>query len=137
MLVSNVALLTAPTEQNTFSTQEFEAKSAIRSQLGIGACVNFILRVSNASMHSFEKINRVSFSRRWVIGRASFGKILNKSSVESGGPRKLRIPFTDYSILDHKGAFSKFYTRLVSSHLWRHSVQTGKNARDERITKTD
>ncbi|GKF24138.1 hypothetical protein Tco_0076460 [Tanacetum coccineum] len=36
----------------------------------IGACVNFILRVSNASMHSFEKINGVSFSKRWVIGLA-------------------------------------------------------------------
>ncbi|GJX27517.1 hypothetical protein Tco_0233813 [Tanacetum coccineum] len=65
---------TAPTAKSLASHMISKGKSQ-SGATRIGAWVNFILRVSNASMHSFEKINGVSFSRRWVIGRA----ILEKS----------------------------------------------------------
>ncbi|GJU33928.1 hypothetical protein Tco_1182282 [Tanacetum coccineum] len=54
---------TAPTAKSLASHMISQGKSQ-SGATRIGACVNFILRVSNASMHSFEKINRVSFSMR-------------------------------------------------------------------------
>ncbi|GJT68924.1 hypothetical protein Tco_1028210 [Tanacetum coccineum] len=51
-----------------------------RSQSGatkIWASVNFFLSILNTSIHSFKKLNGVSFSRRWAIGRA----ILEKSWI--------------------------------------------------------
>ncbi|GKF61858.1 hypothetical protein Tco_0181912, partial [Tanacetum coccineum] len=53
---------TTPTAKSLASHMISKGKSQ-SGATRIGACVNFNLRVSNASMHSFEKINRVSFSR--------------------------------------------------------------------------
>ncbi|GJV43064.1 hypothetical protein Tco_1427600 [Tanacetum coccineum] len=57
------AIMTAPTAKSLASHMISKGKSQ-SGATRIGAWVNFILRVSNASMHSFEKINGVSFSRR-------------------------------------------------------------------------
>ncbi|GKD90936.1 hypothetical protein Tco_1366443 [Tanacetum coccineum] len=64
---------TAPIAKSLASHMSSKGKSQ-SGAIKIGASVNFLLSVLKDSIHSFEKKNGVSFSSKWVIGRAIFEK---------------------------------------------------------------